>query len=419
MQNKRRNKRQENKILEYKGEKIQLDKVRSAIAKEAKKMVPKEQKEQFSAFMHPFTDEEHALLEWAITLADPTTISPKGMPSNIGANLNPKSQAQYTLNGTAVANASGFAFVAFCTDWAQGTALGGGTVKYCGHTTQGTPVWFSNASYVGTATPAIGATTATTGLLSLALPGKFESGVGSTTEFRQISACIDIWSEAPSDTAQGSVVLLSSISPDGGPGNGGLDSMSFSTGVDSDPEMISRKIITHDTLGKTYHRAIALPFDQEASIWREVPSAGTTAMYYPSLTAICGGFAANQSLRFKITINYEYTTPAGYRIESCSASRKMVDSTLASKVPALLRPASVHAIKPNGGHKALGPAAGLQAIADSNPPRGKGIWDSIKSGAGSILGSASPMIKNGVSTLLSNVPYVGNLLSKGFNWLFG
>lgn len=423
------NKQKTNKPRNRKGGKkvvikdTKLDQNARRIVRHATDQVPAYQKEMFRDFMHPLVDKEHALLEYSMTLADPTTKMPSGVPFDLGPTLQRNEIAQISMSGTATANSSGFCFVAACPDgWLGaegGYALGAApaTAKYAGYTTQGTPVWYSNSSYVATTTPADGATTATTGLLSVALGGKLDAGIAAGTEYRFISGCLEVWSTTPAQTAQGEIIVCSSNDPGS---DGSLMSKGFSDLEAAEPENVSTSVHSMPNWGSAKKvRAIMIPYDQEAYVSKRMESAGSTTFKVPSVACVASGFASGQTLQFKVTYNYEYTKPAGYRIGMiCGRPMAEVSQGELSSVGNKLRPYSVHSS--NGKTKEiLGPAAWLNTIAETNPPRAQGIWNTIKEGASNLISSAAPLAKQGISSLLSKIPKVGPALATGFNWLFG
>lgn len=263
---------------------------------------------QVKTISDPLTHQDIAIVSYLHTLGNPWVEDPAGVPLIAGTTLIRRTvKAQIKFEVQAIANASGFCFVALnCDGWigAQ-VALPTRYASYSGGT-QGYPLVTSNASYVGTSFPAAAATSATAGLGFSVLP-LLDGQVTDSTNLRMVAAGIRVFSDAAVNTAQGKIAVVATSRPAGTAAQGAVTASSYTTLSTLPTDVISFQ--SEPAAGwRAGHSlyAVAIPSDPQCFDMFNPPATGAAAFNYPQLAAMLSGGAANQTFTAQVVMDYEF-----------------------------------------------------------------------------------------------------------------
>lgn len=284
--------------------------LRAAAKQVSQKMPTKALSYQVKTISDPLTHQDIAIVSYLHTLGDPWVEDPAGVPLMAGGTLMRRTvKAQIKFEVQAVANSSGFAFVALnCdgwvadankTNWYRFASYNGGT--------QGYPLWYSNASYVGTTLPVFSATTATAGLLAGQLP-LLDGQVTSSSNVRMVAAGLRVFSDAAINTAQGKLCVAATSRPySTTPANGSFPGSSYATmsTIPTDVMSFQAEPCAGWRSGHSLY-AVAIPSDPECFEFFNPPATGNAIFAYPQLCAILSGGASGQTFTAQAVMDFEF-----------------------------------------------------------------------------------------------------------------
>lgn len=390
--------------------------LRAAAKQISQKMPTKALSYQVKTIADPLTHQDLAIISYLHTLGDPWVEDPAGVPLMAGGTLMRRTvKAQIKFEVQAVANASGFAVVALDCDGWVGDATTPPTrfASYSGGT-QGTPLWYTDASYVGTAVPAFSATTATTGLKSVAMP-LLDGQVTSSSNVRMVAAGMRVFSDAAVNTAQGKLAIVATSRPYGNGSLGAIASSSYAILSTLPTDVVSFQ--AEPCAGwKSGHSlyAVAIPSDPECFTFFNPPAAGSTAFGYPQLAAILSGAAANQTFTAQVVMDYEFDI--GVTNLTGVDTDPLVVTSAADLVPHI---AQMHAGKTGKGNanKALGAQAFLAQTAMTRPAKiaalvrpSPSLLSTIGGAAKAALGWAASKGLDYIRGFARGVPALGGIM---------
>lgn len=366
------------------------------------------------ALVGTLTNTQQAIIEYLNGLATPDF--PTKVPVIVGQFELFTNTYNYSFDGVATAGAGGVAYVACAPDnWLEsGNNIGAPNDQFLSYSggTQGYPCWSSLAN--ATTTPAAGAASGVNdGKNQLVL---LDPGHEAQTRARMTALILEVWSDAPYQTAQGDIAIAV-VQNSEALNDGILQSATFASIVG-----LPQDFVRHNEFPLAGWKsgevvsAHLTPWDEECFVMDSLPAVGKAVAPFFAIAAVATGMASGQTFRYRATYKYETTMPKTYQ------TNLIVESSIglnASDLVPYLKPLRQQGpTKGNKDHSRVkGSAAALvggdkpmkQAIKKTVAAlENKGVGEAIKTGAHSAL-----------SWLAGKVPYVGGILQSGLDWLMG
>lgn len=361
------------------------------------------------------TNTQSAIIEYLTGLSTPDF--PTKVPVIIGQFELFTNTYNYSFDGVATAGAAGVAYVACCPDnWLQsGNNLGAPNDQFLSYSggTQGFPVWASIAN--ATTTPAVGAASGINdGKYAMVL---LDPGHEAQTRARLTALILEVWSDAPYQTAQGDIAIAVVQNSEA------LNDQVLNTATFSSIVGLPQDFVRHNEFPLAGWKsgevvsAHLTPWDEECFVMDSLPAVGRATTGFIGICAVATGMAAGQTFRYRATYKYETTMPKTYQTNLIVESS--VGLNTSQLVPYLKPMREQGPTKgPKEHSRAKGPAGALVA---GDRPMKQAIKKTVEAiEKGSTVGSA---LKSGAHSALSwiagKVPYVGGLLQSGLDWLMG
>lgn len=371
---------------------------------------PDPRRNQDNKLVNKVNHEDAALVNFLDGLTNPDA-PPCRVPLLLGEFVLESNVFQAEYSGTVTAPAGGKVYVAAAPDnWV--TLANDGTPynqfsAYAGGT-QGAPVWTSLGASATTPAPAAAAGATNSTYASPVL----DPGSGAATRMRVTAVHLEIWSDAPAQTAQGDLTVAV-IQNAQAAGNFPLNSADYGTIVQQPQDWVAH--VEYPLAGwKSGQRVCAhlTQWDEQCFALETLPTAGQLTAPIFCIAAFGSGMSSGQTLSYKITISYEMTKGRTYQYLPSAGTTPY------------LEPARVYnALRPlRGKRPTIGPAGhaagkGANAMVMANPDKAQALMRPGKTNP-TFTDNLSTTAKKGLSWLAGKIPYVGGLAQSAVDWLF-
>lgn len=212
---------------------------------------------------------------------------------------------RYKLSGTMVANGALKTFALLCADsWNQAAS----TDHFMGTSTVGNPGWYTNASYAASTSPAVGATTATAGLLALPLASDVTYGGANpkaSTHVLNTACAVRVKPISTSDTTGGEIMVAFTRDPYEYP----LTGVDFGTVFGyPDDVVVKHRVSCANWSPDTWLEIPAIPVERRAFEAQLPDASGTTSVERPMLGVFATGLATGESFDVECCLIYQVET---------------------------------------------------------------------------------------------------------------
>lgn len=365
------------------------------------------------------TAKEKAIAEYLHGLATPGY--PTKVPIIFGAFELVTNTYQYVFEGVANAGAAGIAYVAAVPDaWQDGGDVEPGPavgqmLTYAGGV-GGYPVWASG--FNATSTPAFGGASGANDAKFI-LP-VLDPGFDAQTRYRMTALILEVWSDAPAQTAQGDITIAT-VSQTDSLQDYSLNSATFNSIVAQPQEFVrhTEAPLAGWRSGEVLS-ACMVPFDEQCVSMHLAPALGSPTAAAFGVVAVGTGMAPGQTFRYRVTYKYETTVPRTYQTNVTIEPTLPVSTDMIVPYYNGMKNNSVSS-GPRGHEVLKGPKALLDGARLSGNGRvANAVVDAARAaketGVTDIIGSG---LRKGASWLLNKVPLVGSFLSTAFDALTG
>lgn len=348
------------------------------------------------------TNNEKITEQYLETLSNPWSDRACGVPVVPGGFHLKTDLGRLQMEGQAVSStANGSCYIGVgCDAWYGVGSSGVPDVagKYMGNSTQGSPVYDTDSAYVGTSSPIVGSTG--TGVNSRVLASKVDANMSLATRYRLVSAAIEVWSDAPAQTAQGSLLVAVTMVPANSAATGGLAVANQLSITNSPDELVTYEEYSLSNWPSDQRvRAFAVPINESSVVMQQLLSAGATGVQYPFILVMGIGMAPLQVIKYRVCFIYEIDAIPSNLLNVYRNPTVSIPASDVANVMPHLRPLTVH--KATQGARGIGPAALLSKIGSEDPGR----LPALK--AAETRGPLGSVLKGGLSWLAGKIPYIG------------
>jgi hypothetical protein len=283
-------------------------------------------RKQISRISQLLNNDQEQQYHWLHMVADPWGPVAR-MPLILGNGIFDESIFRYHMYGTMVSNS---VFTSSSLLGVENWDNVGGD-NFMGYTSVGYPLWYTDAAFVGDSSPALAATTATTGLSAAPLSSTASYGGANPTaniQILQTAAAIRARPISTADTTGGLIMIATSS-----------DQIAFPlTGVTYDEvrsypsefvNIVERSMANWES--EEYIEMSVIPQHRHAFESNAPIAAGSAAVPTAYVGIYCKGMAAGQSVEIEAVSIYQVEETGGDRVyESFTANKINHDSTYGS-----------------------------------------------------------------------------------------
>jgi hypothetical protein len=360
----------------------------------------------FGTFATALTQGERAVSQYLTGITTPNL--PTRVPLLLGEFELMTNTYECEILGAFVGNAGGAGFLGIGVDgWEPSGAADPGApasqFMCIPGGTSGTPVWTSIIGGVSSS-PAVGGIPSTN-FVALPVP-TMDAAFEATTRARLTKIIVEVWSDAPAQTAQGTLTMAVCQTSEAF-----QDALLNGTNYAS-VSVLPQNFVRHEEFplanwptGKVLATNI-VPWDAQCFEMNLLTASGNQLAPRFGIAVLGAGMTVGQSVRFRVTFGYETTMPRTYQ------TNVLTEATVAGSLADIVAP--IKAMRPT--QVSLGPSGhskikGLQAIAAAKPalmtkilalakePARPGVVDTLKNFAQDALAAAPSLISSGISWL--------------------
>jgi hypothetical protein len=236
------------------------------------------------------------------------------MPLILGNGIWDEDIYRYHMFGTSVANSGGNTFALVSQDdWTSSTST---ELYVVGGASPGTPFWYTNGSYAATTSPAAGATTATTGLLSQPLASSATYGGANpttSTHYIQTASAIRVRPISAQDTTSGVFMVAYTKDSVSAP----LDGVDYGTVKAYGSDVVTYKEMACSNWNPgEWLEMPAVPVEREAFASRPAVGTVATSVKFPAIGFFATGCASGQAFEVEAVAIYQFEIQQSDRVKS-------------------------------------------------------------------------------------------------------